>query len=89
MHLYQVLVISSASPLPDTLPPPLGPGQDLVGGHCHHMGPELPTHLHAPRPAEESEEVESEEDECEEDEEGDDDVQEDGDSLESDDSNSS
>lgn len=48
-----------------------------MGGRCgpiHHMYPAPPTHLPAPRPAEERAENETEEEE-EDEEEGDDDVQ--------------
>ena len=51
-------------------PSPLGHGWELVGGRCRpvrHTRPALPTHLPAPGPVEEDEEVESEEDEEEDD----------------------
>ena len=47
-------------------PLPLGHGWELVGGRCRpvrHTRPALPTHLPAPGPVEEDEEVEREEDE--------------------------
>ena len=47
-------------------PSPLGHGWELVGGRCRpvrHTRPALPTHLPAPGPAEEDEDVESGDDE--------------------------
>ena len=56
---------------------PLGHGCELMDGrHVRHTRPALPTHLHAPGPAEESGEDDSEEEE-----EGDDDIKRRGDSF--------